>query len=115
MPRNGTNCPVALCLIRPLRASRVDSIARMHRTPTPSRPSLPPVSSRLLRLGLAGAAMLALAACGGGGDDGTEGAAALISVTSELAGSHCASGGSRIDAGTDSDADGVLGSAEIAT
>ncbi len=46
--------------------------------------------------------------CNGGGGLGS-----LIAVTDEAAGTNCADGGQRIDAGVDDDADGVLDAEEI--
>ena len=63
--------------------------------------------------------LLALAACGDDGSPGPVGAsgqpgfAALTTVSAEAAGSHCASGGTRIDAGLDTNADRVLDTSEV--
>jgi ELWxxDGT repeat protein len=47
------------------------------------------------------------------GTNGTDGLNALVSTTTEAAGSNCANGGIRIDVGVDDDDDGVLDSSEI--
>jgi subtilisin-like proprotein convertase family protein len=49
--------------------------------------------------------------CNGG--TGATGAAALVTLSSEAAGSNCADGGTRIDSGLDADANGTLDVAEI--
>jgi hypothetical protein len=53
---------------------------------------------------------LLLVACGG--EDGTNGAATLMRTTAEPAGSNCANGGTRVDAGLDTNGDGELSAAE---
>lgn len=55
-----------------------------------------------------------LAACGGG-DDGAPGVSSVLSTTLELAGTNCATGGTRIEAGADRNGDGVLQAEEITT
>jgi hypothetical protein len=64
-------------------------------------------------------AMLLLSACGGGdGDPGAAGAngmSALMHVSTEAAGEHCANGGSRIDAGLDASRDGTLDTGEVSS
>jgi ELWxxDGT repeat protein len=50
---------------------------------------------------------------GADGTNGIDGANALISTSEEPAGSNCANGGTRIDAGVDDDGDGTLDAAEI--
>ncbi len=62
----------------------------------------------------------ALAACGGRSDggsgaDGSNGLTALVAVTVEAPGSNCASGGSRIAAGLDTNANGALETAEVSS
>ncbi|MGB1419498.1 MAG: DUF7151 family protein, partial [Poseidonia sp.] len=47
------------------------------------------------------------------GTNGADGLNALVSTTSEAAGTNCANGGIRIDVGVDDDDDGVLDSSEI--
>jgi len=71
---------------------------------------------------LALACSMALAACGGSdGDPGAPGAAggpglsALSAVFAEPAGTHCAEGGARIDAGLDTNANQVLDTGEVAS
>ena len=49
------------------------------------------------------------------GRNGEDGASALVTVTAEPPGVHCAAGGQRIDVGIDADRDGTLGATEIAT
>lgn len=56
------------------------------------------------------AGVLALAACGDSGDDGQT---ALLATTAEAAGANCTSGGTRIDAGLDANADGTLQAGEV--
>jgi len=58
-----------------------------------------------------------LAACGGGskGRDGIDGASALAAVSAEPAGAQCTAGGQRIASGIDSNANGALDAAEIAS
>ncbi len=64
-------------------------------------------------------AMLLLSACGGGdGDPGAAGAngmSALMAVSTEAAGAHCANGGSRINAGLDASRDGTLDTGEVSS
>ena len=50
---------------------------------------------------------------GADGDNGADGLNALVSTTTEAAGSNCANGGIRIDVGVDDDDNGVLDSSEI--
>jgi hypothetical protein len=64
-----------------------------------------------LKIAAAVASALALVACGG--SDGDDGRSALLSMQAEAAGSNCATGGTRIDAGTDQDGDGVLQASEV--
>ncbi|MCK6547224.1 putative Ig domain-containing protein [Myxococcota bacterium] len=47
------------------------------------------------------------------GQDGVAGTNALISTTNEAPGSHCATGGLRVDVGLDDDRDGTLDASEI--
>ena len=47
------------------------------------------------------------------GTNGTSGATALVKQTPEPAGANCANGGTRIDSGTDANANGVLDATEI--
>ncbi len=68
--------------------------------------------SDLRWVGLA-ALMFSLAACGGGGGNGSPSAAALIATTLEPAGAACPSGGTRVQAGQDTNGDGVLQPAEV--
>ena len=64
-----------------------------------------------------------LAACGGGSDNappktgptGANGKNALVAVSAEAVGAHCSVAGSRIDAGADTNANGVLDAAEISS
>jgi hypothetical protein len=60
---------------------------------------------------------LLLSACGGGDDGapGGKGINALISVSAEPSGTHCAGAGSKIEAGLDADADGTLAAGEVAS
>lgn len=58
---------------------------------------------------------LALVGCGGAGSDGTDGLSTLVAVTTEVAGSNCAAGGSRIGAGPDANANGVLDASEVSS
>jgi len=80
--------------------------------------SFPPLRPLALTL----AAALVMTACGGGGDagpagtEGPAGGAGLVPLTrvlAEPAGTHCAQGGSRIDAGLDLDANRTLDTAEV--
>lgn len=68
-----------------------------------------------LLLALLGAALLP--ACGGSdgsdGRSGRDGANALVSVAAEAPGAHCANGGSRVTAGTDTNGNGVLDDSEV--
>lgn len=50
-----------------------------------------------------------------GGSDGADGVDSLVTVSAEAAGPNCAEGGQRIDVGPDTDGDGVLSDAEIAS
>ena len=66
------------------------------------------------------AAALLLTACGGDGElpastgqDAAAAKAVLVTVQPEPAGIDCAAGGSRIQAGVDTDGDGSLGAAEV--
>ena len=54
--------------------------------------------------------VLTLVACGDSGDDGQS---ALLATTVETAGANCTSGGTRIDAGLDANADGTLQAGEV--
>jgi hypothetical protein len=55
-----------------------------------------------------------LSACNGDSSSVTvNNAGTLIAINAEAPGNHCADGGSRIDAGADGNADGVLNAAEI--
>src|SRR5258706_10685711 len=60
-----------------------------------------------------------LSACDGSdGESGTpggNGVDALVTVSAEPAGAYCASGGSKIEAGPDTDGDGTLGAAEVSS
>jgi hypothetical protein len=47
------------------------------------------------------------------GADGADGVGALVTLTKEMPGATCATGGQRIDSGMDDDADGALAPAEI--
>lgn len=47
--------------------------------------------------------------------NGASGLKALVKMSAEAAGSHCASGGMRVDAGEDSNANGVLDTAEMSS
>jgi hypothetical protein len=64
------------------------------------------------------AATLLISACGGGssgaaGTNGVSGLSARVLMTNESAGAHCATGGSRLDAGLDANGNGLLDAAEI--
>src|SRR5690606_17722913 len=61
------------------------------------------------------AAIATLSACGDGhdGHDGANGLTALINLAAEPAGTHCAEGGTKVDAGPDTNANGVLDDDEI--
>jgi hypothetical protein len=66
------------------------------------------------------ATALALSACGGGSDGtngtaGTNGLTTLALVTAEAAGVNCASGGSKVSAGLDANASGVLDGSEVSS
>lgn len=50
---------------------------------------------------------------GADGRAGADGASALVTLTPEPAGAHCASGGTRIDTGLDTDRDGALAASEV--
>jgi hypothetical protein len=60
-----------------------------------------------------------LSACGGNdgepGTSGGNGINALVTVSAEPSGAHCASGGSKIEAGLDADGNGTLGAAEVSS
>ena len=60
---------------------------------------------------------LLLSACGGNdgepGAPGRNGIDALVTVSAEPAGAHCASGGSKIETGLDADGNGMLGATEV--
>lgn len=70
---------------------------------------------------------LLLSACGGGGDNpldvfegdagaaGTDGKSTLMAVSAEAPGGHCATGGSKIDAGMDANANGLLDANEVSS
>jgi hypothetical protein len=83
------------------------------------RPFALPRPALAVRPLLSATLLLALAACGDDGTPGPAGAsgqpglAALTTVSAEAAGSHCASGGTRIDAGLDTNADRVLDTGEV--
>ncbi len=69
-------------------------------------------------LALMGVSMaLGLIACGDGerGPSGTTGQDALVSLSDEAAGDNCANGGTRIDSGFDTNANGALEADEIAS
>jgi len=84
-------------------------------TPVPRPPRRPAFTLCALAL------TLALTACGGGSDtaaiasttDTTTKVATLVLAGTEAVGLHCASGGAYINAGLDSNANGVLDAAEI--
>jgi photosystem II stability/assembly factor-like uncharacterized protein len=73
--------------------------------------------TRVHRLTFICGALALLAACGGSDGDngapGRDGLTARILASSEPAGVHCASGGSRIDSGLDTDGSGVLDPSEV--
>ncbi|MEO8836046.1 MAG: hypothetical protein ABI364_04850 [Caldimonas sp.] len=55
----------------------------------------------------------ALSGCGGGGNDGTNGQTALVSMAAVAAGASCATGGTAVSVGLDTNGDGVLGASEV--
>lgn len=64
---------------------------------------------------VAATALVCQGAAGAAGAPGANGAPALLALSSEPAGSRCATGGMRLDAGVDRNGNGTLDSAEIAS
>jgi len=89
------------------------------RRPTLTTSALRPFAPRPAFAAVASATLVLLAACGDDGAPGPAGATgpaglgALTTVSAEAAGSHCANGGTRIDAGLDTNADRVLDASEV--
>lgn len=101
-----------------LHPSRQPGPARTANNKMQTTPAFP---ARRLAQWLAAAGTLTLAACGGGGDAGTAPPApdaastVVIRTTAEPAGTQCALGGTRADAGRDANGNGVLDAGEEAT
>lgn len=70
--------------------------------------------NRMLPIGLCAALSLAAFGCtGDAGPAGAQGTPALLKTSAEAAGANCASGGTKIESGLDTDGDGSLAAGEV--